>query len=329
MIPENEHIKGAFFKAIANLDTSKNTVVSVSGGSDSDIVIDFIHQCGASDKVNYVFFDTGLEYQATKEHLDYLEKRYNIKIERLKAYRSIPYCCKNYGLPFINKFISEQIDRLQRHNFKFEDKPLEELIKEYPGCLSSLKWWTNNHVRIQWNISYKKFLKEFLIENPPDFKISSKCCTYAKKKTAKDYYKKNNIELVVLGLRKAEGGIRSYAYSSCYSTGNPDSYRPIWWLTDEDKREYNKFYQIKNSRAYTQYGFRRTGCACCPFGLELNEELKKTAKYEPKLYNAILKTFGRSYDYTERYYQFRKEKEQELNRLSMKTKPLEFYEVIE
>ena len=50
MIPNNPHIQGAFFKAISNLDTDKKTVVSVSGGSDSDVVIDFINQCGAGDK---------------------------------------------------------------------------------------------------------------------------------------------------------------------------------------------------------------------------------------------------------------------------------------
>ena len=327
MIPNNQHIQGAFFKAVANLDVSKKTMVSVSGGSDSDVVIDFINQCGAGDKVSYVFFDTGLEYQATKDHLDYLQKRYSIKIERLRAYRSIPYCCKNYGQPFINKFVSEQIERLQKHGFKFEDKPIEELIKEYPGCLSSLKWWTNTHKKPQWNIKQRKYLKEFLTAYPPDFNISAKCCEYAKKRTAKEYYKKENIELVITGLRKSEGGIRSTIYKSCYDTGNPSNYRPIWWLSDEDKREYNEFYNIKNSRAYTQYGFKRTGCACCPFSLGLFDELEKTAKYEPKLYKAVKATFGRSYEYTQAYLKFKRVKEQELNRLSMKTKPLEFYEV--
>lgn len=35
------------------------------------------------------------------------------------------------------------------------------------------------------NISYNKYLKEFIIQNPPDFRISKKCCTYAKKKDLK------------------------------------------------------------------------------------------------------------------------------------------------
>lgn len=321
----NPHIMGAFFKAIGYIDESKKIVVSISGGSDSDIIIDFIHQCGFTDKCQYIFFDTGLEYQATKEHLVYLERRYNIQINRIKAYKSIPICCKEYGQPFINKFISENIERLQHHGFKWEDKPYNELIKEYPGCISAIQWWTNNHKINQFCIKYKKYLKEFLIENPPDFKISSKCCTYAKKKTAKAYYKDKNPDIVITGVRQAEGGIRATAYKSCYTTGTPDNYRPIFWFTNEDKSEYNKKYNIKNSRAYTQYGFKRTGCACCPFALDLTEELIKTARYEPKLYRAVMSVFGKSYEYTARYYQFRAEKEKEAIRQRIKTAPLEIY----
>ena len=325
MIPDNPHIAGAFFKAIGYLDDTKNIVVSVSGGSDSDIITDFIHQCGYSDKCQYIFFDTGLEYQATKDHIAYLEGRYNIQIERIKAVKSIPICCKEYGQPFLSKFISEYIERLQKHGFKWEDRPYNELIKEYPNCISAIRWWTNENEAGTWNISYKKFLKEFLIANPPDFRISAKCCLYSKKKTAKRYYKENSTDVIVLGVRKAEGGVRSLAYKSCYTVGHPDNYRPIFWFTDEDKREYNKTYNIKNSRAYTQYGFKRTGCACCPFALTLFDDLDKIARYEPKLYRAIMSVFGKSYEYTAKYYQFRAEKEHEIIRQGIKTPPIDIY----
>ena len=327
---ENPHILGAFAKGIGYLDTDKNIVASISGGSDSDVIMDFIAQFGIKDKVNFVFFDTGLEYQATKEHLDYLEDKYNVQIERIKSYMSIPATCKKYGVPFISKFISEQIERLQKAGFKWEDKPYKELSEEYPHCKSSLKWWTNEHTYNQWCISYKKLLKEFLIENPPDFKISSKCCFYAKKKTAKEYYKKNNTDIIITGLRQAEGGVRSSAYNSCYSAMDkgPDNYRPIWYFTNQDKEDYCKKYCIKHSRAYTQYGFKRTGCSCCPFGLELEHELKQTAKYEPKLYRAVNSVFGRSYEYTRSYYKFRKEQENEIYRTKLKTPSIFSFEEV-
>ena len=54
---------------------------SVSGGADSDILIDMCERV-IPHFVNYVFFDTGIEYQATKEHLNYLEYKYGIHINR-------------------------------------------------------------------------------------------------------------------------------------------------------------------------------------------------------------------------------------------------------
>ena len=325
MIPDNPHIQGAFFKALGYLDFTKNIVVSVSGGSDSDIITDFIHQCDYTDQVNFIFIDTGLEYQATKDHIRDLEKKYQIRINRIKAYKSIPNCVKQFGTPFLSKFISENIERLQKHGFKWENKPYNELIKVYPGCKSALKWWTNNHDRPQWNINYKKYLKEFLTENPPDFKISAKCCEYAKKKTAKDYYRKNKTDIVITGLRLSEGGARATAYKSCYSTATPDNYRPIWWFSDDDKREYARFYGVKYSRCYSEYGFKRTGCACCPFGLGLEGELKKTARHEPKLYRAVMSVFGKSYEYTRLYYQYRANLENQHAREIRKTPALDLY----
>ncbi len=35
-------------------------------------------------KITYAFFDTGLEFRATKEHLQYLEQEYDIHIEQIK-----------------------------------------------------------------------------------------------------------------------------------------------------------------------------------------------------------------------------------------------------
>lgn len=326
----NSHINGAFFKAIGYLEDNKKYSVSVSGGSDSDVVIDFIAQCGFAHKVDYVFFDTGLEYAATKKHLDYLENKYDIKIERVKAFKPIVSCCSQYGVPFISKFVSQCIDRLQKHGFTWEDAPYSELIKEYPDCQSALRWWTNTNDKGLWNISYKKYLKEFMLDNPPDFRISAKCCTYAKKKTAERYYKERKPDITVLGLRAAEGGIRSVAITSCYSTGKqnqPDQYRPIWWFTDQDKKEYCQEYGVIHSDCYTKYGFKRTGCACCPFSMDLNYELAKTERYENKLYKAVSKVFGKSYEYTAQYYQYRREKEKEDYRQKVKTPSLELWTV--
>ena len=48
------------------------TACLISGGADSDIMLDIIYR-SSKDNVDYVFCDTGIEYSATKEHLKYLE----------------------------------------------------------------------------------------------------------------------------------------------------------------------------------------------------------------------------------------------------------------
>ena len=199
------------------------------------------------------------------------------------------------------------INRLQSHNFKWEYKSFKELIKEYPNCKSALEWWCNEKPSPSHNIKQNKLLKEFLITNPPNFTISNKCCKYAKKDLA--YNKlKEGYDLHITGIRKAEGGVRATAYKSCFdNTGKGyDNYRPIFWFKDEDKLLYSKLFNISNSKCYSDYGLKRTGCCGCPYGKDCNFELKVLEKYEPNLYKAVNNVFKDSYEYTKKYYEFRR-----------------------
>ena len=81
---KSDEIIKSFIKgySIINNPMYKNPICSISGGSDSDIMLDLIHRIDEQKKVTYVWFDTGLEYKATKEHLKYLEDRYRINVQR-------------------------------------------------------------------------------------------------------------------------------------------------------------------------------------------------------------------------------------------------------
>lgn len=191
-MPKNETIVNNYIKAwnIINKDKYKKIMVSISGGADSDIILDICYRCDKYDKCEYVWFNTGLEYDATKEHLDYLEDKYGIEIKRERAIKPIPVSCREYGQPFLSKFVSDMIGRLQRHGFQWEDDTYENLIVKYPKCKGAIAWWTNHRDTAdfgysRFNIDYNKFLKEFIIENPPKFRISDKCCKYAKKRSIK------------------------------------------------------------------------------------------------------------------------------------------------
>lgn len=76
-LPKNNTIINNFIKAfwIINNNAYKKIICTVSGGSDSDVMMDICVRCDVDNKIDYVWFDTGLEYQATKDHLKYLEEK--------------------------------------------------------------------------------------------------------------------------------------------------------------------------------------------------------------------------------------------------------------
>lgn len=334
-VPTNAVIGDNLIRAWTKINCPKykKILCSISGGSDSDIMLDICYRCDKDNKVEYVWFDTGLEYQATKDHLRELEKKYNIDIKIEKAAKSIPTSCKTYGQPFISKNVSEMIDRLQCHNFQWEDKSYEELLekyceviteeeaycygkkkkgvaklfgKYYRGCVNALAWWCNENQSIRFCINYNKWLKEFIITYPPEFRISSKCCKGAKKDVIHRLLAKNNYDMNVSGIRKYEGGIRGTAYKSCFDDNDSghDNYRPLFWYTNDDKKIYENAYDIVNSKCYTDYKLKRTGCAGCPYGRDFEMELDVIQKYEPKFYIAVNNIFGKSYAYTRKYREF-------------------------
>ena len=302
----------AYEKAVMVLedDRAKTISVSISGGADSDLILDMVSRIRPDAK--FVWFNTVMEYEATKRHLKYLEDRYGITIERVGASVPVPLATRRLGYPFLAKMVSENIGRLQRSEFDWSDRPFEELLSEFPNCKSALRWWCNGWgENSSFNIRRWKYLKEFLVENPPTFPISAGCCKGAKKDTAHNYTREHKVDLIVTGERKAEGGARAGA-SSCF-TGAYDKgtavFRPIFWLKDSDKEAYEKTFDICHSDCYTVYGLRRTGCVGCPFGRNWEQELEVAKQYEPKLHKMCVNVFRPSYEYTREYWKFRKHKE--------------------
>lgn len=309
-------IADAMIVTAKKIDSYEKILVSVSGGADSDIMLDMCWRLDPEKKCEYVFFDTGIEYEATKRHLTYLEEKYNIEIKRERAVLPVPLGCKKYGQPFLTKHVSEMMSRLQKHNFQWEDEPFEVLIEKYPNCKSALKWWCNEKAhsdgkQSNLNINKHKHLKEFIVANPPTFKISQKCCEGAKKKLARKIEFQGGYDLACVGIRKLEGGIRSQQYKNCFTPSRDcttDQFRPIFWLSEDDKKVYAECFEIVNSDCYTVWGMTRTGCAGCPFGSCFEDELKIIEEHQPKLHKAVNNIFKDSYEYTRKYREFKESK---------------------
>lgn len=304
------NIVNAFAKCWDVLGRYSKPVVSISGGADSDIVLDMVHKLDEEHKAVYVWFNTGLEYQATRKHLDFLEAKYSIEFTRIQPVKSIALTVKEHGYPFLSKFVSDRIYSLQKRGFDFAGtNSYEDDELKYPACHSRVMWWHNMFRVDTYNIARNKLLKEFMGKHPPEFSISSRCCYYSKKKPAQLCMERFNGDLNIIGTRKAEGGARRLT-QNCFTQNTREDYavyRPIFWFTNADKAAYEQIFGVTHSECYTVYGLKRTGCAGCPYNRRVFEELEQVKEYEGGLVKAAEAVFAPAYDYTRRYREYRKE----------------------
>lgn len=307
-------------------------ICSYSGGSDSDILIDLIERTRyvfSLAPVDYVFFNTGLEMQATKEHVKEIAKKYKVEIRECRPKTGIVTAAHKYGIPFVSKIMSAGLSEWQKKGVplsiaeeyeKAEDKAAKrrELKERYPNCESVINFICccnssgEPRPNIQLVINSSKYMRDFIDEYPPDFRISAKCCDYCKKQVAHQVQK--DYDMIITGERRDEGGMRSVPRKDnttlCFTeTGSGQfRFRPLYYVSDTDKAWYKEYYGIHYSDAYEVYGLTRTGCCGCPISYKAVEDLEKIRPYEPNVVKAAWNIFGRSYEYRKKYNAYKEER---------------------
>lgn len=328
---------------MTHLRQHPKAICSYSGGADSDIMIDLIETARkivpSLPPVKYVFFNTGLEMKATKDHVRETAEKYGVEIEECRPKIGIVQASRTFGIPFVSKIMSARLEGWQKKNIplsiaeeyeRAEDKPAKrkELKERYPKCESVINFLcccnSSGEPRpdIQLVINSSKYMRDFIGENPPDFQISAKCCDYCKKQAAHTVQK--NYEMIITGERRDEGGMRSVPRKDntalCFTETSNGQYRfrPLYYVSDKDKEWYRERFGIRYSDAYEVYGLTRTGCCGCPISHKAVEDLKKIQPYEPNVVKAAWNIFGKSYEYRAKYNEYKqkrmnKEKEMSAN----------------
>jgi 3'-phosphoadenosine 5'-phosphosulfate sulfotransferase (PAPS reductase)/FAD synthetase len=322
---------------MTRLKQHPNAVCSYSGGADSDLLIDLIETARtimpSLPPVKYVFFNTGLEMKATKDHVKATEAKYGIEIEELRPKTNIVQATRKYGVPFVSKIMSEGLSNWQKKGVPIsvgdeydqaEDKAAKraELRERYPKCESLLNFLCccnkdgEPRPNIQLVINSSKYMRDFIAENPPDFKISAKCCDYCKKQVAHSIQK--DYEMVITGERRAEGGMRSVPRSESWSQNNTMCFsetssgqfrfKPLYYVSDKDKEWYKENFGLRYSDAYEVYGLKRTGCCGCPISYRAVDDLELIRPYEPNVVKAAWNIFGKSYEYRQKYNEYKAER---------------------
>ena len=327
---------------ITRLLQHPKAICSYSGGSDSDILIDLIERARRKipdlniPPVKYVFFNTGLEMKATKDHVKAVAEKYGVEIEECRPKTNIVQSSRIHGIPFVSKIMSNGLSEWQKKGVplsiadeydKAEDKAAkrQELRERYPKCESLINFLCccnkvgEPRPNIQIVINSSRYMRDFIAENPPDFKISAKCCDYCKKQTA--HRAQKGYDMIITGERMAEGGMRSVPRNAefydnpnntmCFyeSTDNQFRFRPLYYVSDQDKAWYKEYYGLKYSDAYEVYGLTRTGCCGCPISHKAVEDLEKIKPYEPNVVKAAWNIFGKSYLYRQAYNEYKAERD--------------------
>ncbi len=307
-------------------------ICSYSGGSDSDILMHLIEQCGEMlptlPPVKYVFFNTGLEMKATKDHVKEMAEKYGVEIETIRPKVNIVQATRKYGQPFVSKIMSAGLEGWQKKEIPLtivdeynnaEDKAAKrkELKERFPGCESTINFLCccngagEPRPNIQLVINSSKYMLDFIRECPPEFQISAKCCDYCKKQVAHSVQK--DYEMVITGERRDEGGMRSVPRQGeanstmCFSETASGQFRlrPLYYVSDDDKEWYRQTWGIKYSDAYEVYGMKRTGCCGCPISYRATEDLELIRPHEPNLVKAAWNVFGDSYRYRQKYVEYK------------------------
>ena len=315
-----------------HLKQHPNAICSYSGGADSDILIDVIERARnifGLPPVKYVFFNTGLEMKATKDHVKATAEKYGVEIETVRPKTNIVMASRKYGIPFVSKIMSAGLSEWQKKDVPLsvaqeydqaEDKEAKraELKERYPKCESVLNFLCccnskgEPRPNIQLVINSSKYMRDFIGEYPPDFKISADCCTYCKKNVAHQIQK--GYDMVITGERRDEGGMRSVPRkdntSLCFTETSSGQYRlrPLYYVSDADKAWYKAYYGLRYSDAYEVYGLTRTGCCGCPISYKAIADLELIRPYEPNLVKAAWNIFGKSYEYRQKYNAYKAER---------------------
>ena len=307
-------------------------ICSYSGGSDSDIMIDLIERTRRIfnlPPVKYVFFNTGLEMKATKDHVKATAEKYGVEIEEVRPKVNIVRATREHGIPFVSKIMSAGLEGWQKKGIplsiaeeydKADDKAAKrkELKERYPGCESTINFLCccnasgEPRPNIQLVINSSKYMRDFISEYPPDFQISAKCCDYCKKQIAHKI--QNGYDMIITGERRDEGGMRSVPRkdntSLCFTETSSGQFRlrPLFYVSDADKAWYKEYYGIRYSDAYEVYGLTRTGCCGCPISYKAVDDLEKIRPFEPNVVKAAWNIFGKSYLYRQQYVAYKKKR---------------------
>ena len=243
--------------------------LSYSGGKDSHFLYWFIKEVLQDDKIKIVGINTYMEHHEIRDRI--YANCDIVLIPKLKPFE----IKEKYGSPCFSKQQDVWIDQYQRGS------RCKSLMQRINGVNKDGK-----------ATMYKlnKKAKNLLLSGELH-RVSPKCCTYLKKKPARDFEKTSGLK-PILGNRGRESISRKSKYTACLN--KKGTFTPLWDMTDEIMDEIYKRYNIEIPSVYKYVN--RTGCAGCVYGSWKHDTEKELALLPLSQRKFICQYFKESYE---------------------------------
>lgn len=241
--------------------------LSYSGGKDSHFLYWFIKEVLQDDKIKIVGINTYMEHHEIRDRI--YANCDVVLMPELKPFE----IKEKYGSPCFSKQQDDWIDRYQRGS---RCKSIVERINGVNKDGTSTMYKLNNKARR-------------LLLSGELHRVSPKCCTYLKKKPARNYEKESGLK-PILGIRGESIGRKS-KYTACLN--KKGTFTPLWDMTDDMLEEYIKRYNIEVPKVYKYV--KRTGCAGCVYGTWKHDTEKELALLPLSQRKFVCQYFKESY----------------------------------
>lgn len=250
-------IKGRFERRIE----PSEYYLAYSGGKDSHFLYWFIKEVMKDSKITIVGVNTSFEIPEIRRRIT---KNCDVVLKPIMNRWEIK---SRYGIPCFSKQQDEYIHRYQNGS----------------RTQNTMNAIMGNNAKFNLN---KKAKEETLSGRL--HKVSNKCCLKNKEEPMMRWAKKNG-KKAIIGVRAAESGTRKAKYSTCLKANG--DFTPIFDMPD---KIIDLFYRVFEIDIPTCYNIvERTGCAGCPYGRYIEDELSLIPDLQRQ---QAIKYFKESYD---------------------------------
>lgn len=268
-------------------ETDGKCYVSFSGGKDSTVLLALIKMCEEiytipPNAIPAVFSNTGIEMGVTVDFVKWVKENYYPSVEVIRPVKPFGWVIENKGKPIKSKIKSEVLHAYQH------SRTDASILNLFYGKTSTGKAMRKARVADK---------DMHMLHDDFPIMASNGCCKYMKKTPFRQYEKENSLKGCYIGIRMAEGGVRESRAAirvkdggklCTYEKGGITFKAPIIDWDDATVNAFVEKYNVPLSKAYTEFGFQRTGCMACPFSLDVHKSLEYLYFHESPRYKAAM-----------------------------------------